>query len=75
MRPRDEYVRTLQASHAHVYFTEPFVTSWSLSEAMATGCLVIGSNTAPVRELVRDMENGLIVDMRRHADESRDAVT
>lgn len=73
MRPRDEYVRTLQASHAHVYFTEPFVTSWSLSEAMATGCLVIGSNTAPVRELVRDMENGLIVDMD-DADEVADAM-
>ncbi|WP_277018656.1 glycosyltransferase family 4 protein [Paracoccus hibiscisoli] len=63
MRPREEYVRTLQASTAHVYFTEPFVTSWSLSEALAMGCLVVGSNTAPVRELVEDMENGLIVEM------------
>lgn len=63
MRPREEYVRTLQASTAHVYFTEPFVTSWSLTEALAMGCLVIGSNTAPVQEMVEDMENGIIVDM------------
>lgn len=63
MRPREEYIRVLQASSAHVYFTEPFVTSWSLSESLAMGCLIIGSNTPPVTELVEDMENGLIVDM------------
>lgn len=73
MRPREEYVRTLQASTAHVYFTEPFVTSWSLSEALAMGCLVVGSNTAPVHELVEDMENGLIVDMD-DADEVAEAL-
>ncbi|WP_169308723.1 glycosyltransferase [Paracoccus gahaiensis] len=63
MRPRAEYATVLQASTAHVYFTEPFVTSWSLSEALAMGCLVVGSNTAPVHEMIADMENGLIVDM------------
>lgn len=63
MRPRAEYIATLQASTAHVYFTEPFVTSWSLTEALAMGCLVVGSNTAPVHEQIEDMDNGLIVDM------------
>lgn len=63
MLPREEYARILQASSAHVYFTEPFVTSWSLSESMALGCLIIASNTAPVTELIEDMENGVIVDM------------
>ncbi|MFV0292185.1 MAG: glycosyltransferase [Paracoccus sp. (in: a-proteobacteria)] len=63
MRPRQEYTRALQASSAHVYFTEPFVTSWSLSESLAMGCLIIGSNTPPVTELIEDMENGIIVDM------------
>lgn len=63
MKPRAEYLRVLQASTAHVYFTEPFVTSWSLSEALATGALVIGSNTAPVEELIEDMQNGILVDM------------
>jgi len=63
IRPRAEYLRTLQASTAHVYFTEPFVTSWSLSEALATGCLVIGSHTGPVQELIADMDTGILVDM------------
>lgn len=63
LKPRAEYLRVLQASTAHVYFTEPFVTSWSLSEALATGALVIGSLTDPVRELVEDMQTGILVDM------------
>lgn len=62
-KPRAEYLRVLQTSSAHVYLTEPFVTSWSLSEALASGALVIGSNTAPVEELIDDAVTGLLVDM------------
>ena len=56
-----DYLKMLHRSDAHVYITYPFVASWSLREALAAGCVVLGGDTDPVKEFVTDGENGLLV--------------
>jgi glycosyltransferase involved in cell wall biosynthesis len=59
--PYEVYLNVLQVSSVHIYLTYPFVLSWSFVEAMSAGCVVVGSATAPVLEVLRDRENGLAV--------------
>ena len=60
--PYAQYLAVLQISSAHVYFTYPFVLSWSFLESMAAGCHIIASRTPPIEEVVTDGENAELVD-------------
>ena len=62
--PREQYRKVLQASTVHIYLTRPFVLSWSMLEAMATGCCVVASKVPPVEEVMTDGENGLLANFR-----------
>ena len=60
--PYPNFIQLLQLSSVHVYLTYPFVLSWSLLEAMSAGCAIVASDTAPVREVIKHNETGLLVD-------------
>ena len=74
--PYQDYLCALHISSAHIYFTYPFTLSWSLLEAMSAGCLVIGSDTAPLHEVI-NKHNGILVpffDVERLADRTVDVL-
>jgi glycosyltransferase involved in cell wall biosynthesis len=56
--PVSKLVEVLSLSDLHLYWTVPFVLSWSLMDALACGCTVLASDTAPVREMIEDGQNG-----------------
>jgi len=60
--PYEYYLKVLQVSRVHTYLTYPFVLSWSMLESMSAGCCLVGSATPPVEEVLRDGENGALVD-------------
>jgi glycosyltransferase involved in cell wall biosynthesis len=60
--PYPQLMAMLRISTAHIYLTYPFILSWSMLEAMATECVIVGSNTGPVKEIIKDGSNGFLVD-------------
>ena len=73
-----ETVRSMyRRSDLHVYLTAPFVVSWSPLDAMASGCLVMGSDTEPVQEIITHRKDGLLVDFfdsERMVDQANEAL-
>ena len=59
--PHQALITILQASWVHVYLSYPFVLGWSLLEAMACGCCIVGSKGMPVGEVIHDGVEGLLV--------------
>ncbi len=47
-------------SDCHFYWTIPFTLSWSFFQAMASGCLVLASDSEPVRDALVHEQNGLM---------------
>lgn len=60
--PTNELPVLFSLSDLHIYLTTPYVLSWSLVQAMANECTILGSATAPVQEAIDDGTHGLLVD-------------
>lgn len=69
-----DYLSLIGMSDLHLYLTYPFVLSWSLVEALALGCLVLASDTAPVQEVIGHGRNGLLVPFFDHQALARSAL-
>ena len=52
-----------QASWVHVYLSYPFILGWSLLEAMACGCCIVGSEGMPVTEAISHGVDGVLIPM------------
>lgn len=57
-----DHLQLLKVSAIHLYLSYPFVVSWSLLEAMASGPLVIALDTPAVREFIQDQRTGWLVE-------------
>ncbi|MDR2054943.1 MAG: glycosyltransferase [Desulfovibrio sp.] len=57
-----KYRQMLRASTVHVYLTAPHALSTGFLEAMACGAFVVGSDTAPVKEVLEHGKNGFLCD-------------
>jgi glycosyltransferase involved in cell wall biosynthesis len=59
--PHSVLIDAFSIARAHVYYTYPFVLSWSLVEAMATEVPIIASDTGPVRDAITDGVEALLL--------------
>jgi glycosyltransferase involved in cell wall biosynthesis len=57
----EKYLDVLQVSSVHVYLTYPFVPSWSLFEAMSSGCPIVASDVASIRNAKNKISDALVL--------------
>ncbi len=72
--PVPELVRILSLSDVHIYFTVPFVLSWSMINAMSCGCNIVSCRTGPVEEVIVHNENGLLADYHNYEGHAQNAL-
>src|SRR5207245_10046952 len=56
----EQLAELLCLSDLHIYLTVPFVLSWSMLDALASGCVVLASDVPPVGERTEPGCNGLV---------------
>jgi glycosyltransferase involved in cell wall biosynthesis len=56
------YLSILRIATVRLYYSYPFVASWSLMESMSCGNAIVASNTPPVAEMITDERTGLLFD-------------
>jgi glycosyltransferase involved in cell wall biosynthesis len=59
--PHSVLIDAFSIAWAHVYYTYPFVLSWSLVEAMAAECTIIASDTGPVQDAITNGVEGVLL--------------
>ena len=55
------YSKLLSNSHIHFYFSRPFIASWSLLEAMSSGCCLVSNETPMTSEFLIHNSHSLMV--------------
>jgi glycosyltransferase involved in cell wall biosynthesis len=58
--PPETLAEVLRRSDLHMFLSVPFVVSWSLFNALSTGCVVLGADIPAVREVIEPGVNGLV---------------
>jgi glycosyltransferase involved in cell wall biosynthesis len=58
MPPMEQLASIYNVSSLHVHLSAPFIPSPTLLQAMASGCAILGSATAPVQEFIEDGKHG-----------------
>lgn len=62
--PEEALVDLFRLSDCHFYWTTPFTLSWSFLQAMATGVIMMASDSPPVRDALIHDVNGQMVASR-----------